>query len=242
MTDTANQTQIVPSSIGLTAEQFKAAMPEHMKKTVNQALIDKINKTLSDPEMYEHYRDNLMSYTRVLSEGKFKMDTYVDAVKYVSHKLMGATDIEAYVKTFPDKYQDMLQRGVSSKDISSYVCIYNKGKLVNLIREQSMIPTWVLNQDLYQKALNTQADLMLNAKSEKVRSDAANSLLTHLKQPETQKVQLDIGVQETSVIQDLRASVMALAAANRDQIRAGVSSAKDVAHSKLFVDVEAREL
>ena len=83
---------------------------------------------------------------------------------------------------------------------------------------------------------------MLTAKSEKVRSDAANSLLTHLKQPETQKVQLDIGVQETSVIQDLRASVMALAAANRDQIRAGVSSAKDVAHSKLFVDVEAREI
>ena len=186
-----------------------------------------------------------MSYTKVLADGRFKMESYVSAVKYVSHKLMGSSDIDAYVKTFPDKYQDFLQRGVASKDIASYVCAYNKTKLVNLIREQSLIPSWVLNQDLYQKALNTQADLMLTAKSEKVRSDAANSLLTHLKQPETQKVQLDIGVKETSVVQDMRNAVQALAAAQRDQIRAGQATAQGVAHSKLVaevVDVEVKEV
>lgn len=230
---------------GLTVEQFRHCLPDNLKKTVNQELINKINLTLSDPEMYEHYRDNLMSYTKVLSDGRYKMESYINAVKYVSHKLMGCSDIDAYVKTFPDKYQDFLQRGVSSKDISSYVSIYNKTKLVNAIREQSLIPSWVLNQDLYQKALNTQAELMLNAKSEKVRSDAANSLLTHLKQPETQKVQLDIGIKETSVVQDMRNAVQALAAAQRDSIRAGQSTAQEVAHSKIVtevVDVECKEV
>lgn len=244
MTDT-NMPITVEASQGLTVEQFKHALPDNLKKTVNQELINKINQTLSDPEMYEHYRDNLMSYTKVLGDGRYKMDSYVNAVKYVSHKLMGCSDIDAYVKTFPDKYQDMLQRGVSSKDISSYVSIYNKTKLVNAIREQSMIPSWVLNQDLYQKALNTQADLMLTAKSEKVRSDAANSLLTHLKQPEAQKIQLDIGVKESSVVQDMRNAALALAGAQRDMIRAGQSTAQQVAHSKLItevVDVEAKEL
>ena len=237
--------QVIPASTGLTVEQFRHCLPDNLKKTVNQELIDKINSTLSDPELYEQYRDNLMSYTKVLADGRFKMDSYISAVKYVSHKLMGSTDIDAYVKTFPDKYQDFLQRGVASKDIASYVCAYNKTKLVNLIREQSLIPSWVLNQDLYQKALNTQAELMLTAKSEKVRSDAANSLLTHLKQPETQKVQLDIGIKETSVVQDMRNAVQALAAAQRDQIRAGQATAQGVAHSKLVaevVDVEVKEV
>lgn len=244
MTDTTMPISI-PVSAGLTVEQFRHALPDNLKKSVNQELIDKINLTLSDPEMYEHYRDNLMSYTKVLADGRFKMDSYVNAVKYVSHKLMGCSDIDAYVKTFPDKYQDFLQRGVSSKDISSYVSIYSKTKLVNLIREQTFIPTWVLNQDLFQKALNTQAELMLTAKSEKVRSDAANSLLTHLKQPETTKVQLDIGVKETSVVQDMRNAALALAAAQRDLIRAGQITAQEAAHSKLkteIVDVDARDI
>jgi len=45
----------------LTVEQFKVALPDKVKKSINQELIDKINATLSDPDMYEAYRDNLLS-------------------------------------------------------------------------------------------------------------------------------------------------------------------------------------
>ncbi len=34
----------------LTVEQLKLALPEKMKKTINQELLDKINTTLSNPE------------------------------------------------------------------------------------------------------------------------------------------------------------------------------------------------
>lgn len=226
----------------LTVEQFKEVLPDKFKKSVNQELIDKINNTLSDPELYEAYRDNLLSYTKVMAEGKYKISNYIDAVRYVSFKLMGCTNIEAYTKTFPDKYQRFVQQGVEPKDIASYVTAYNKSKLVNAIFEQTLIPSYVLNQDLYQKALNVQAELMVNARSEKVRSDAANSLLSHLKMPETQKVELDIGVKEDGSIKALRETTLALARQQRLMLESGAMNAKQVAHSTLVIDAEMKEV
>lgn len=239
---------VSPSSLGsaLSLEQFRQALPDKVKKSVNQELVDSINKTLSDPEEFEAYRDNLLSYTRVMADGRFKVQEYVNAVRYVSFKLMGATNIEAYTKTFPDKYQRFVVQGVAGKDIASYVTAYNKSKLVNLIFEQSLIPSWVLNQDLYQRALNVQADLMINAKSEKVQTDAANSLLTHLKPPEKQVVELNIGVKEDSSISMLRAATMELVRAQRLALESGSVNAQEVAHSKIqmadVVDVESKEI
>ena len=226
----------------LTVEQFKAALPDKVKKSINQELIDQVNTTLSDPDMFETYRDNLLSYTSVMADGRFKVTDYVNAVKYVSHKLMGSTNIEAYIKTFPDKYQRFLANGVSAKDIASYVTAYNKSKLVNLIFEQTLIPSYVLNQDLYQKALNVQAELMLTAKSEKVRCDAANSLLTQLKMPEKQKVELDLNVKEDGSIAALRATTLELARQQRLMLEAGAMNAQQVAHSTLVIDGAVKEV
>lgn len=226
----------------LTIDQFKQALPDKVKKSINQELIDQINTTLSDPEMFESYRENLLSYTKVMADGRFKVDSYVQAVKYVSHKLMGCTNIEAYTKTFPDKYARFVAQGVQAKDIASYVTAYNKSKLVNLIFEQTLIPSYVLNQDLYQRALNVQADLMVNSGSDKVRCDAANSLLTHLKMPETQKVELEIGVKEDSSISQLRQATLELARAQRLAMEAGVMNAQEVAHAKVVIDVDATEV
>lgn len=228
----------------LTVDQFKQALPDKVKKSINQELIDQINKTLSEPELFEQYRDNLLSYAKVMQDGRFKVSEYVNAVKYVSHKLMGCTNIDAYSKTFPDKIQRFAVQNVAPKDIASYVTAYNKSKLVNLIFEQTLIPSYVLNQDLYQKALNVQAELMVTASSEKVRTDAANSLLTHLKPPEVKKVELDIGVKEDSSINQLRQATLELARQQRLALEAGQVLAKDVAHSRVVpsevIDVEAK--
>ena len=225
----------------LTIEQFKQALPDKVKKSVSQELIDQINTTLSEPELYEAYRENLLSYTKVMSDGRFKVSGYIDAVKYVSHKLMGCTNIAAYTKTFPDKYQRFVQQGVAASDIASYVTAYNKSKLVNLIFEQTLIPSYVLNQDLYQKALNVQAELMVSSHSDKVRCDAANSLLTHLKMPETQKVELEIGVREDSTIAALRATTMELSRQQRLMLEAGAMNAQEIAHSRLqIIDVDSK--
>lgn len=219
----------------MSEEQFKAALPAKVKKSVNSELMKQINTTLKDPETYEQFRENLLSYANVMKDGRFKVSNYIDAVKYVSYKLQGRTNTDAYSMTFPDKIQRFAQQGVSKKDMASYITAYNKSKLVNLIMEQSIIPSWVLNQDLYQKALNTQAELMTTARSEKVRSDAANSILTHLKQPETQKFELDIGVKKDSTIESLKSTMREMAEVQREMLQSGAMDAQQMAHSELSV-------
>lgn len=239
-------TAVAPAVTPLSLDQFRAALPDKVKKSVNQDLVDAVNKTLSNPEEFEHYRDNLLSYTRVMQDGRFSVQEYLNAVRYVSFKLMGSSNIEAYTKTFPQKYANHVANGTSAKDIASYVTAYNKTKLVNLVFEQTLVPTHVLNQDLYQKALNVQADLMMTAKSEKVRSDAANSLLTQLKPPEVKKVELELGTKEDGSINALREATMALAAAQRQALQAGAMTVQEAAHSRVIaaevVDVEAKEI
>lgn len=223
----------------LTVDELRAALPDKMKKSISQNLIDQINDTLMDEEEYENYRNNLVSYTSVLADGKFKIEQYLDAVRYTSFKVQGATNIEAYAKTFPHKIQRFQREGVSDKDIASYVSAYNKGKLVNLIMQQTLVPTWVLNQDLHQKAINHLALLMITAKSEKVQADSAAALLTHLKPPEAAKVEISVKPQEDGGLNALRQTMMELAQQQSIAIRSGMMNVQEVAHQKLeYTDVE----
>ena len=225
----------------LTVTTLSEALPRQIRGKVDQELVDTVNQLVQDPEMREIYRENLLSYTNVLEKGKFKLTSYLDAVRYVSYKLTGETNIKSYIKTFPQKYTNWKTSGVSDADIAKYVHAYNKSKLVNLIWEQSMVPFHVLNQDARQKALNVQVDLMMNANSEKVRSDAANSVLTHLKPPETNKMELEISHKENSELKDLRSAVQDLAIAQKKAIESGMHNAKDVAHSRI-IEGEVEEI
>ncbi len=222
----------------LTIQDLSSVVPKTLKSRIDQNLVDKINTMNLDPEFREHYRENLVSYTSVLNGSKWTMDQYVDAVRYVSYKLMGDTNVKAYARTFATKFAHFKQTGVEDKTIARYVTAYNKSKLVNAIWEQTAIPFHVFNQDHRQRALMVQIELMTTANSEKVRSDAANSVLTHLKPPETAKIELDVVQKDSSEITDLRKAVQDLVTLQRDTITSGSMNAKEIAHSRLIVDGE----
>lgn len=219
----------------LTKEQFIRVLPPQIKTRVTDELVDSINGLMSDQRLRENFRENLLSFTSVMANGKYKIGDYVNAVRYVSHKLLSATNIEAYTKTFPDRYQRLLDEKAEDKTIASYSTAYNKTQLVQKIMAQTLTPVHILNADLYQKALNRQAFLMTSAASEKVQSDAANSLLTHLKPPETQKIELDVNVKEDKSINELREATLALAKRQRQMIEAGAMTPKQVAHSEVII-------
>jgi hypothetical protein len=218
----------------LSKEEFKATLPKAMRGRINDEVMGNINVLLQDQSTRVELRDNLVGYASVLAQGRYKVEDYVSAVKYVSYKMLGSSNLESYVKTFPARYQRLLDDGVDNHRVSAYASAYNKNQLVNKIYEQTLIPSHILNADMFQSALNVQATLMVNANSEKVRSDAANSLLTHLKSPEVNKIELDISVKEDKTIDDLRQATMALAASQRDMIQSGMMNAKEVAHSQII--------
>ena len=218
----------------LTVEQFQKCLPKQMGKAISSDIIDGINTLIQQPELCQNYRDNVLSYTSVMMDGKFKMPDYLSAVTYISHKLLGSSNVVAYAKTFPDRYQALLDRGTSDKDISSYVAAYNKTKLVNLIFEQTLIPTHVLNADLYQKSINVLAHEMVSAKADMARVTAAGKLVEILKVPESTKIELDVSVREDKSITDLKATMAELASAQKRDIEAGFMSVKQVAHSQII--------
>lgn len=211
-----------PSEARSTIESFREALPATLKRSVNTEVIAGIATQLADPDMREAFRENLLGYVSVMREGRFRVANYVDAVKYISHKLRGLSNLAAFSLVFPAKISDWDARGVASKDVASYVSAYNKSKLVGLLYEQTLVPAWVMNQDLYQKAINVQAEMMISARSEKVRVDAANSLLTHIKPPEAQKLELAVTVPENSAVAALRENTLALVAQQRQMIEGGL--------------------
>lgn len=225
----------------MTVADLKQALPKALQHQASQEFADKVNMIVAEPEAAEEVRNNFLTYAKVLQEGKYKTEDYLNAVTYATFKIMGYTNKDAYAKTFRDRYNTLVLRGCSDKDISSYVAAYHKNKLVNTILEQAVIPTWLLNQDVFQKAINQQLHLMQNAQSEKVQTDAANSLLTHLKPPETKKVELDISVKNQGGISDLMATMEQLAQTQLDMIRGG-ANAREIGRTPLMIEGEVQEI
>ena len=206
----------------ITVDLLRQSLPRNQRGIVSQETADRFNAA-AEGEMAEELRSSFLSYIDVLQEGKFKLDDYLSAVKYVSYKLMGKTNRTSYSLVFPDRYTRLMADPTLCNEVDSYVTAYNKGKLVNLILAQSLVPTHVLNQDMYQKALNVQSELMLTAKSEMVRSQAANAILIALKAPEAAKLKIDVNVKHDNSVEMLQEMMARVASEQLSLLEKGVA-------------------
>src|SRR6056297_283237 len=214
----------------LTLKEVQDSLPAGQKSHITQDMVNQLNNLSKDPEEARYIRENFISFSQVLSEGRFKLGDHVRAVMYVSHKVMGKSNLEAYKATFPERHQQMIADGRQPKDIASYVAAYNKGKLVNMVYERAMIPTWVLNQDMFQSALNTQYEIMNDVSvSDKVRVEAANSILTHLKKPESNKAELKVEIGLNDGMKALEQRLSEMAEMQMKTIEGKTLSVQDVA-------------
>lgn len=215
----------------LTLTQVQESLPAANRNNITQPMVDVINSLSVDPEEARNIRDNFISFSQVLQEGRFKLGDYVRAVTYVSHKIMGKSNLGAYKATFPERHKAMVDSGKEAKDIASIVTAYNKGMLVTKVMERAIVPTWILNQDMFQEALNTQFSLMTDVSvSDKVRCEAANSLLTHLKKPEVHKSELKVEIAKSDGLLALEAQLEALTNEQLNHIKNNPNvSAQDIA-------------
>ena len=218
----------------ITKEVLARALPPNLKSAATDALVDAINQISNDPIIAENIRENFLSYSGVLRDGKFKTED-------CSYKLMGDSNQDAYFRTFPQRYAALVAAGRTPKEISSYVASYNKGQLVNKIMEQALVPSWVLNAHMYQAALNTQFKLMNDEDvSPKVRSDAADSLLTHLTKPKEVGPLINIEMGENSGMNELKETLAKMAEQQRALIASGVTTQAIAAQT--IIEVPVKEL
>ena len=93
-----------------------------------------------------------------------------------------------------------------------------------------MIRTWVLNQDMFQQALNVNCEIMNDVnESGKTRVEAANSILTHLKKPEVNKAELKIDVNVNDGMKALEQRLNEMAEMQQATIEGSVMSATEIA-------------
>ena len=207
---------------------------------ITQDFLDKIEASVTNSEVAEQFKENFVTYLNVLSKGKYKMDDYISAVKYVSYKLLGYSNIKAYAATFPDRYQRL--KDEDQQQIEAFVSMYARGKLVNQIFEQTMVPTYVLNAPLHQEALN---ELAMMIKDPDVRGmtkvKACEAILQHTKQPEVVKGELTIGIEQSDTINDLREIVENLADTHKVLLERKGMTLKQIAETNI-IDAEYTEV
>ena len=71
----------------LPVESVRKLLPKNLRSSITQEFLDKIEASLGDSEVAEQVKENFIGYLSVLKTGKYKMDDYINAVKYVSYKL-----------------------------------------------------------------------------------------------------------------------------------------------------------
>ena len=206
---------------------------------ITQDLVDKLNQWGDDPKLMESYSENILSYIGVLKEGKFKITDYMNAVRFVSYKLMGHSDIDAYIIAFPDRYERLLADGVPREDMSPYVSAYKKNALVIKIFEQTVIPVNVLNNHMAQDSLNELMKIGLHGRSEMARVAALSKVLDKTDAPEVKKMQLDMNVNTGDAIAELRKATQELASEQLAQIKSG-TSVKHIAES-VIIEAEVED-
>lgn len=213
--------------------ELKEAMPKQHRSKITQEFVDDVNQMVADPEMGEIYSKNLITYSSVLQEGRFKLNDYMNACLFVSYKTIGMSSMAAYQKVFPQKCKAMFARNVPTKDMQAYASTFNKTKLVTLIYEQTLIPDHIMYTSVRHRAIAKLA-LLMDSQNEHIAHKASESLLRELKAPENAKMTIDVKTQDTGVISDLAAALAGLASKQQEKIIEGVYDAKEIAHSDIL--------
>ena len=228
----------------LSVEGLQKIYPRKVNRETLEECVKMMNESIvgMDSVMREHYRDNLVGVIDVIKEGeRIKFADYVKAVKFCSYKMAGYTDTRAYSLTFPERIERMAREGISNANLYVYANSYAKNKVVIEIMAKLMVPTHIMYQDYFHMAVKTQVEIMTDDKvSPKVRSDAANSLMTHLKQPEIKQAELNISTSDSGVINQLSEALNNLSKGHKELLSQGRTTLKDISEA-VIIEVEKDE-
>lgn len=164
--------------------------------------LDEINTKIksigASQEEQEQIINSFVSFPSILENSSYSIQSYLNAVMFITMLSVGNTVIDSYRIVFPERFQKMVDEGRDRKTIQAYASAYNSTKLVNLLKKQVLIPFYILNQHTRQDALNKMQHLMYEGKTDFIQLKAAECILNVLETPK----ELDLNVNTTTTLSD----------------------------------------
>lgn len=173
--------------------------------TITQELADTINEAQNAPDMaIEGFMENLVEYRGVMEKCQASMKEYIRAVKFCAFLEFTDYNItEAYkLSRINDKFvKDRWDAPTDSpkyRELTSAASrYYNKTNLVKQILLQADMPWHILFQGAKYTAMSVLMKEVTEAAYSRDRIAAAKEILAAVKRPENQKVELEIGFNDT---------------------------------------------
>jgi hypothetical protein len=159
---------------------------------------------------------------------KASIGEYLTAVRFCAYMMTnGENYTEAYKRAFWDRefVQNRLNTPSGSAEyaeLTSAASRYRRSKLVVDILTLSQVPLDLMFTGVRYKALGVLADRMENAKLDKDKIAAADTLLKHTT-PKDNKLELNIGIGNTDAITSLNDQLAALAKRQQSLLSSGLS-------------------
>ena len=188
----------------VTVDTLKMYFPTK-SHTITQELADTINEAQNAPDMaIEGFMENLVEYRGVMEKCQASMKEYIRAVKFCAfleftdynitdaYKLSRIND--KFVKDRWDAPTDSPKYRELTSAASRY---YNKTNLVKQILLQADMPWHILFQGAKYIAMSVLMKEVTEAAYSRDRIAAAKEILAAVKRPENQKVELEIGFNDT---------------------------------------------
>ena len=232
----------------LSLDVLQSQLRPNARPTVTEDTVAEIQKLAEDPDYGEEFLHTYIDHLNVFKEQKGRShQQYLNAIKFYSLVQAGNNLTDAYIKVFPERYEDRT-RGMpksSDKDKAKAKAVmrgeasrYNGSVLVAEINKVAAIPVQIVHRHLLHEAILEQAKLMRTARSEMVRQKAGATLITELKPTEDQVLKVDVEDGAKSMIEELRQATEKLAAAEYQSVTAGVPLKKIAERDIIDVQVE----
>ena len=236
---------MIPSKT-VTKADLQNAIPDR-KNAITDELVDLINQIQTEPEFQgETMVQTMITYQNALKGARVSMRAYVNAIRFCAYLVsMDDNYTEAYKRTFYDTDFVKVRANVSTSDpryaeLTSAASRYRRSKLVVDILTLSQVPLDMLFAGYRYKAMAVLAETMVTAKQDRDRIQAARSVLEMTKS-DTIKVDLDVGVKESSAVASLKTQLAEMAAQQVALLNSGTTSLKELGGLKPIEDAEIVE-
>ena len=214
----------------ITPEKLRAMLPKNSRVKTDQSTVDLINKMIDESACHKGLmEERLMSHLHLMGPG-VGFTQLLNGIKFVTLSTTpGMTQSKAYALVFPDKAQEILERG---GDISSFASQYAATKVPTTIMQDIQIGPSITYAPLRHQVVQKYIELM-NGKaadgpcSPTVQLNAAIALMDYIKVPEEMIINLNANMADEAkaVTQNLAdqienmASLMAKRMANGESLR-----------------------